>query len=85
MTAPPIFKPKTDTERLQVLAWQIKKHTKLCFGAGVIMQCLRERMEKNDDVSAGWINPALSLVEDAVVSSSAWLEERANIAVGEPE
>ncbi|MFW6683552.1 hypothetical protein [Komagataeibacter intermedius] len=85
MNASPHYQPQTDAERLQVLAWQVKKHTSLCFGAGVIMQCLRERMEKSDDVSAGWINPALSLVEDAVVSSSAWLEERADAAVGAEE
>lgn len=85
MTVPPSFVPQTDAERLQFFAWQVKKHTSRCFGAGVIMLCLRERMEKSDDVSAGWINPALSLVEDAVVSSSAWLEERANAAVGAEE
>ena len=85
MNASPHYQPQTDTERLQVLAWQVKKHTSLCFGAGVIMQCLRLGMEKHDDVSSGWINPALSLVEDAVVSSSAWLEKQANAAVGEEE
>jgi len=85
MTVPPSSVPQTDAERLQFFAWQVKKHTSLCFGAGVIMLCLRERMEKDDDVSSGWINPALLLVEDAVVSSAEWLEQQADAAMGKAE
>ncbi|AQU89395.1 hypothetical protein B0W47_17845 (plasmid) [Komagataeibacter nataicola] len=73
--------PKTDADRLKLLAFQIEKHAELCNGAGVIITCLSEKMAQLGEVQADWIIPALRVVDDAVGKSASWLVERAESAV----